>query len=191
MAPRTRPSHGLRRSMSHAGRRGRHRDAGRGFESLEDRALLATFSVTSLADAGPGSLRAALLQANTAPGADTIDFTVAGTIAVRSALPAITGSVTIDGTSAPGFVTAPAVTVNFAGSSGLRFLAGSDGSTLASLGLVRASGAGVMLDAPRITLTGNYIGVLADGRTAAGNGGDGIVVNAAATGSVKIGRAHV
>jgi hypothetical protein len=161
----------------------RQRATGRGFESLEPRALLATFSVTSLADAGPGTLRAAILQANAAPGADEIDFGTTGTITLRSALPGITGPVAIAGDSAPGFVTAPVVTVNFAGKPGLRFLPGSDGSALTSLALVRASGVGVTIDAPRITLTGNYIGTLRDGLTAAGNVGDGVSLTARSTGS--------
>jgi hypothetical protein len=44
------------------------------FEPLEDRTNPAVFTVTTLADAGPGSLRDALAQANAAPDADTIVF---------------------------------------------------------------------------------------------------------------------
>lgn len=154
-----------------------------GLEPLEDRRLLATYSVMNLSDAGPGSLRRALLDANANPGADDIAFAVAGTITLRSSLPTVTGPVAIDGGTAPGFVTAPVVTVNFAGRPGLRFAAGSDGSRLESLSLVRASGAGVSLAASGITVTGNYVGVLADGRTRAANGGDGIRIAANATGN--------
>ncbi|MFM8890193.1 MAG: hypothetical protein ACKOTB_00990, partial [Planctomycetia bacterium] len=154
-----------------------------GLEMLEDRRLLVTYSVINLSDAGPGSLRRAVLDANANPGADDIAFRVAGTIALRSSLPTITGPVAIDGGTAPGFVTAPVVTVNFAGRPGLRFAAGSDGSRLDSLALVRASGAGVTLAASDITVTGNYVGVLADGRTRAANGGDGIRIADGASGS--------
>jgi trimeric autotransporter adhesin len=178
MAPRLLSSRNDRRSGASTRRRGRRRGVGRGFESLEPRALLATFSVTSLADAGAGSLRSAILQANAAPGADEIDFSVAGTISLRSALPGITGPVTIDGRSAPGFVTAPVVTLNAAGRPGLRFLPGSDNSVLSSLAVVRAAGAGVTLDASGITLAGNFIGVLANGTTAAPNTGAGVLVTA-------------
>jgi parallel beta-helix repeat protein len=146
---------------------------------LEGRQLLATIAVTNLQDVGAGSLRQAILVANATPGHDTIDFDVAGTIRVgRSSLPRITDAVTIDGTSAPGFAGSPVVTVDFRRTWGLRFAAGSDGSTLKSLSLVRARDAGVTLDASRVTIDGNYIGVLADGRTPAGNGGDGIRINA-------------
>jgi hypothetical protein len=65
-----------------------------------------TYTVTSTADSGPGSLRQAITDANTNPGADTIAFGIVGsgvhTIQPLSALPAITGSVTIDGYTQPG-----------------------------------------------------------------------------------------
>jgi hypothetical protein len=61
----------------------------------------ATFTVTNTDDSGPGSLRQAILDANAAGGADTIDFAIAGggvhSIALTSPLPAITDAVTIDG----------------------------------------------------------------------------------------------
>src|SRR6266540_213772 len=43
-------------------------------EVLEDRTVPSTFTVTTLADSGPGSLRAAITAANTNPGADVIRF---------------------------------------------------------------------------------------------------------------------
>src|SRR5262245_50182472 len=79
-------------------------------EALEDRLAPATFLVTNLNDAGPGSLRRALLDANTAPGVDTIAFSVAGSIKLTSgALPAVTDPVNLDSTTAPGFAGAPRV----------------------------------------------------------------------------------
>lgn len=58
----------------------------------------ATFTVTNLNDSGPGSLRQALIDANaSAPGPNTIDFTVNGTITLSSgSLPAIQRSLTIN-----------------------------------------------------------------------------------------------
>jgi len=152
-------------------------------EFLEPRAVLATFTVTNLLNAGAGSLRAAINQANASPGADEVAFAVAGTIPLASALPAVTGAVAIDGSTAPGFVGMPQVTVNFRGQPGLRFAPGSDGSTLSNMSLTRASGAGVTLEASGITLKGNFIGVLADGRTAAGNAGSGVLVAAGSSGN--------
>ncbi len=150
----------------------------RGPERLEERQLLSTFTVTNLGNSGPGSLPQAIVLSNASRGADTIDFAVSGTIrAGRGSLPAITDPVTIDGTSAPGFSGTPMVTVDFHGMRGLRFAPGSEGSTLSSLSLVRAGNAGVTLDASHITVQGNYIGVMADGQTVAGNRGDGIRIN--------------
>jgi len=57
----------------------------------------ATFTVTNLDDAGPGSLRQAILDANSSAGADTITFSVTGTITLATNLPTITGDLTITG----------------------------------------------------------------------------------------------
>ena len=82
-------------------------------ENLEDRLAPATFTVTSTANGGTGSLRAAIQSANTTAGADIIDFNIAGsgvrTIALNGALPQITEQVTIDGTTQPGFATTPII----------------------------------------------------------------------------------
>ena len=43
-------------------------------ERLEERHLLATFTVTSVEDSGPGTLREAILSANAATGLDLIEF---------------------------------------------------------------------------------------------------------------------
>src|SRR5258708_2951659 len=60
-------------------------------EALEDRALPAVFTVTNLADAGAGSLRQAILDANAATGDQTIRFTagLSGTIQLAAALPSL------------------------------------------------------------------------------------------------------
>ena len=66
----------------------------------------ATFTVTNTADFGAGSLRQAILDANGAPGADTIAFNIAGagvhTIVLATALPTVTDVVTVDGYTQPG-----------------------------------------------------------------------------------------
>jgi len=64
-----------------------------------------TITVTNLNDSGAGSLRAAITDANTGACTSpcTIEFSVAGTINLLSALPAIVVSdLTIDGYTAPG-----------------------------------------------------------------------------------------
>ena len=66
----------------------------------------ATYTVTTTADSGPGSLRQAILDANANAGADTIAFNITGsgvqTIAPLAPLPTIAEGVTIDGYSQPG-----------------------------------------------------------------------------------------
>src|SRR5690349_8551987 len=83
----------------------------RGFspiESLEVRRLLTTFTVTSNGDLGIGTLRQAIILANAMPGADTIAFNITGTPTIHplTALPAVTGPTTIDGTTQPGYAAA-------------------------------------------------------------------------------------
>jgi hypothetical protein len=60
-----------------------------------------TYTVTSTADSGAGTLRQAITDANANLGPDTIAFNITGTgphtIAIQSFLPAITSPVTIDG----------------------------------------------------------------------------------------------
>src|SRR5689334_18053532 len=52
--------------------------AARAVETLEPRVLFSTFVVSSTADAGGGSLRQAILDANANPGADQITFNLPG-----------------------------------------------------------------------------------------------------------------
>ena len=153
-------------------------------EYLEDRSLLSTFSVLNLDDSGAGSLRRAIEDANAAPGPDVIEFEVAGTIELTSgALPALTDTVNIDGTTARRFKDTPLVQIDANGFDGLQFNSGSQGSFLQSLGIVDAGSAGVTLNASHITLLGNFIGVELDGTTAAGNNGDGVQINATSSGN--------
>jgi hypothetical protein len=64
--------------------------------------FFATYTVNDLGDTGAGSgttgdLRYCMTQANAAGGADTINFSVTGTITLTSALPNISDSLTING----------------------------------------------------------------------------------------------
>ncbi|MBD2329048.1 Calx-beta domain-containing protein [Alkalinema sp. FACHB-956] len=72
--------------------------------------------VTNTNDAGEGSLRQAILNANAFAGANTITFQIPGagphTIALQSALSDVTDTVTIDGTSQAGFATTPVITLD-------------------------------------------------------------------------------
>src|SRR3989442_15881445 len=80
--------------------------------AVADPARGAMFTVTTSNDSGPGSLRQAILDANTAPGLDTIAFSIVGLaphpIALLSPLE-IDDPVVIDATTEPGFAGAPVV----------------------------------------------------------------------------------
>lgn len=79
----------------------------------------ATFTVTSTADAGAGTLRSALTNANTNPGTDLIVFNLGGagpfTISLSGPLPPITEPVVLDGTAQPGYAGMPRVLLDGAG----------------------------------------------------------------------------
>ncbi len=71
------------------------------WERLEDRTVLSSVNlpVTSLANAGPGTLRAAITEADSGSAARTynIEFKVFGTITLGSALPDLSKSMNING----------------------------------------------------------------------------------------------
>lgn len=146
---------------------------------------LVYFTVSTLSDTGPGSLRAAITSVNSAPAGQYsgINFTVAGTIVLASNLPAITNKVLIDGASAPGYTSGnttavPMVAVNFNKSySGINFNTGSKGSSMVGLAIINSSSNGVTLNDSNIVLLANYIGLNLSG-TAAANAGDGIYISA-------------
>ena len=74
------------------------------FQVLENRRMLATFTVTNLNDSGAGSLRDAITTANNVAGADTITFSplfvTDQTITLASQLPTISDDLTITGSGA-------------------------------------------------------------------------------------------
>src|SRR5215217_3641594 len=78
----------------------------------------ATFVVTNTNDSGPGSLRQAVLNAESNPGADSITFNIdpptggTKTIMLQSFLPNILEPVTIDATTQPGFAGKPLIELN-------------------------------------------------------------------------------
>lgn len=138
----------------------------------------ATFTVTSTNDAGPGTLRQAILDANGVPGSQTIQFNLPGvgvrTITPLAVLPDITNTMVIDGYSQPG---SKANTLS-AGNDA-RLLVRLDGSKLTGLPIalnLRANNCvvrgliivrfsfGIQLNSVGGTvLAGNWIGMDADG----------------------------
>ncbi len=142
------------------------------------REALATYSVTSLADSGAGTLRQAILDANGGVGADMIEFNVAGTISLQSALPALTEQITIDATTAPGFTDTPLVFIDGASagaSDGLVVNSGASGSIIKGLGLYNFNTSNTnsiwLNGASNVTLQSSSIGLDATGNVVGNNGG--------------------
>src|SRR5262249_12895538 len=109
-------------------------------ESLEDRQLLATFLVINTNNSGPGSLRQAILNANSSSALDIIQFRVGQgpqDLIPTSPLPVITSPVILDGVSQPGFSGTPLITISghLAGpfAEGLVLASGSSGSGVNAL----------------------------------------------------------
>ncbi|MCC6426553.1 MAG: hypothetical protein IT435_07005 [Phycisphaerales bacterium] len=74
----------------------------RNFEPMEPRKLLATFQVLNLSDAGVGSLRQAIADANAAGGADVIEFNpdLSGTLSLTTGQIVVSDSITMEGPGA-------------------------------------------------------------------------------------------
>ena len=122
------------------------------------------------------SLREAMTAVDNTPGQYAIDFAIPGggvqTISVASALPAITNSTTIDGTSQPGYAGTPLIVIDGTsaanGTNGFTLNAGN--STLLGLAIDNFSGGGIAVNSVNgITIQGDYIG-LTPGGVRAGNG---------------------
>ncbi|MEY4906445.1 MAG: hypothetical protein RL260_163, partial [Pseudomonadota bacterium] len=131
---------------------------------------LATYTVTNFNDAGAGSLRQAITNANASGGADTINFSTinpTGTINLASALPQITGQITLDATKSG----VPSLVLNGGHSitNGLDLGPGSDGSTLRGLVIQGFTSAGIAITSSGNTIAGNYIGTDLAGNVAADN----------------------
>lgn len=116
------------------------------------------YTVTTTANAGAGSLRQAILNANAHAGPDTITFAIPGAgraITLSSALPAISGEVAIDGFSQAG--------VSLVGSrvsaaiTGLNFAAAATSSYLGGLTVSGFKGIGIAATNAKVTVQGNTL----------------------------------
>jgi uncharacterized repeat protein (TIGR01451 family) len=167
---------------------------------------LATFVVTNTNDAGDGSLRQAILNANGHSGVDTITFNIQPsgphTIAPVTTLPTITDPTILDATTQPGWaVGSPAIELSGANvgvrGRGLAIVAGA--STVRGFVINRWPGPGVWLSTQGgNTIAGNFIGTNLTGSSALPNGvgvsivsagntlGPGNVISANVSGGVSI-----
>jgi hypothetical protein len=144
----------------------------------------AAFTVTGSGDSGAGTLRQAILDANSNPGADTIQFNIPGagphTIQPLSALPTVTSAVVIDGWSQGGVGYTGPPLIELDGSSagsGVHGLNISASSAVTVRGLVinRFGGSGIYISRySGHAVYGCYLGTDVGGTAALGNGGDGI-----------------
>jgi Right handed beta helix region len=137
-------------------------------ECLESRTVLSTFTVANLNDGGPGSLRQAILDANTQPGDDTVTFApgVTGAINLASALPDLSSNIDLEGPGAASLTVQPA-------SGGLfRVFHVTAGATVTLTGLTIADGSadvggGILNDGGTLTVSACAV----TGDTAQVNGG--------------------
>ncbi|MGA8807068.1 MAG: Calx-beta domain-containing protein [Thermoanaerobaculia bacterium] len=152
-------------------------------------AQAATFTVINTLDSGAGSLRQAIIDANTAAGADTIIFSIPGsglhTISPATNLPNITESVIIDGYSQSGSsVNSLAlgdnavlqIEVNGASVSngtGLNFNATVTGGEVKGLLMTKWNNAILLNGATNMTIDGNFFGTNAAGNAASSSTANG------------------
>ena len=120
-------------------------------------ATAATFTVTSGADAGVGTLRQAIFLANSTPGRDTIAFAVP-VVTLSSSLQNLTEGVDIDGdvSGTRVTVTAPCCTVVDA----FRFAAASDTSTLKNVNVTGLTQNIILAGVASVQVTDSSISVL-------------------------------
>ena len=169
-------------------------------EPLERRLLMATYTVTVTGDAGPGSLRQAILDANATPELDVIAFNItdgAGrvkTISPAEPLPWVTAQVFINGDSQPGHLSSPLIELDGSSAGGspgdwLAGLAVSESARRSSIRGLAINGwrdAGILIEAADCEVRDNYLGTDATGTAAKGNGtglllapfGDGVSTGA-------------
>jgi hypothetical protein len=156
-------------------------------------ATAATYTVTTTADSGAGSLRQAILDANANAGADTIAIDIVGsgvqTIALATSLPTITGSVTINGysqpgasanTNPPGEGTNAVILIELNGQNIFNLFGltiGAAGVQVRGLAINRCvSGVLVTTGGDGAVIAGNFLGPDPTGRIWPGNQGDGVHV---------------
>ena len=152
-------------------------------EVLEGRLLPSVFPVTSTADSGPNTLRQAILNANANPGPDTITFAIAGPgvheIQPATALPPVTDSVRIDGTTQPGYAGAPLIQLDGAlagtGANGLTINASN--CTVLGLDVTHFKADGIFVQGSSNVIQSNYIGTDPTGTKGQGNGSYGVEIS--------------
>ena len=172
-----------------------------GLERMEDRVLLATFTVNTADDPtilNPGvvSLRSAIAASNAANTGtpNIINFRIAAAsrgvqtitpAANNGALPVITAPVTIDGSTEVGGGVGIQLNGASAGTGANGFTVSAGNTTIRGFAINRFSAEGINLTtAGGNTISGNFIGTNATGSAAAGNALDGILVQSGSNNNV-------
>ncbi|HEV7573468.1 MAG TPA: Calx-beta domain-containing protein [Thermoanaerobaculia bacterium] len=165
---------------------------------LATSASAATFTVINTLDSGAGSLRQAIIDANTAAGVDTISFAIPGsglhTISPATNLPNITGGVIIDGYSQSGssvntlslgdnaVLQIELNGASVSGGTGLNFTAAVNAGEVKGLLITKWNNAILFNGATNITVDGNFFGTNAAGSAtsfATANGSAFFILNTA------------
>jgi hypothetical protein len=143
------------------------------------------YTVVNTRPSGTGSLRQALLNANTNAGPCAVVFNIPGTapftISVTNLLPVITNSVTIDATTQPGWAGSPIVEVSGHslpnGTTGDGLVLTANSNTVAGLAVAGFHGNGLTLtNNVGSVIQDNYIGWDLGGAKELANTGNGIMV---------------
>ena len=150
----------------------------------------ATFTVSTTADDGAGSLRDAVVQANASPGADLIDFNLGtGTPTIKlgssgfGPLPAISETVTIDGATGGADRIELDGSLTGAAANGLTITA--DNCIIRALVINRFSGHGIVIaGAGGNLLQNNFIGTDAAGSVMLGNTESGVRIDGSPNNSI-------
>jgi hypothetical protein len=169
-------------------------------ELLEDRLLPTTsYTVTSAADSGPGTLRDAINYANSQQTTTTIDFVIVGTgvhtIQLLSPFPYAFYPLIIDGYSQSGASPNTLATGDnavlkididgaLAGSGASAFLLGSGNTTIKGLAITHFSAYAIFVQSNNNTIEGNFLGTDPTGTVAEGNGFGGIAMGYGSTGNL-------
>src|SRR5262245_38728005 len=132
-------------------------------ETLEHRILLSTFTVNNLGDTGTGSgttgdLRFCITRANATTGDNTINFSVAGAITLRSALPDLSNTTDVTDIEGPGASGLTVARSSAAGTPNFRIFTIDANARvkLAGLTITKGSadrGGGLLVDRGAVTLT--------------------------------------
>lgn len=135
---------------------------------------------------GNCTLRAAIQEANASLGPDAIEISIgagAVTIAPASDLDLISETLTIDGTTQPGFVGAPIVELSGAGAlaDGLILNVGSGNSTIRGLVINNFTNSGTVAFTNNNLIEGNFIGTDLSGTVAIANDLAGVLILNGAT----------